>query len=489
MDDSPTPQASRVLICDDEKNMRRVLADILEDDGWMVESVSSGEEALERLTGGAPFEAMIVDLSLPGMNGLELIERVQALGRGIGLVVITAYGSIDTAVRAMQSGATDFLIKPFDNSRIRAALRKTRESQGLLSTAEMSHPTLVGADNLPLNIVGQDPRLASIFRITAQVASLKASVLIRGESGTGKELVAQAIHYNGVRRHKPFVAVNCAALPETLLESEFFGHERGAFTGAHAMARGKFELANQGTLFLDEVGEMPMSLQVKLLRVLQEQKFTRVGGEKEISVDVRIIAATNRNLEEMVQTKAFREDLYYRLNVIGLELPALRERREDIPMLIDHFAGKFAKRHNVPRLVLEADHVATLKEYPWPGNIRELQNAVEKATILQDVGCLVGVTTQGSLTERPAGAMPLPGQEASPATTVSENEYLLALGEEGSIRDLSEVAADAQRAAVIRALRLCKGNKSEAAKKLGISYKTLFNKIDDLGIRISTSVK
>lgn len=474
----------RVVVCDDEKNMRRVLQDILTDDGWTVTTVASGEELLKELRAGTEYDAIVLDLSLPGMNGLEVIDKLHESGNDSGLVVITAYGSVDAAVKAMQHGAVDFLIKPFDNNRIKSALRKVLESRGLLDDVELSHPTLVGADNLPLNFVGRDPRLNDIMRVVRQIASLKTSVLIHGESGTGKELVAQAIHYNGNRRHMPFVAVNCAALPETLLESEFFGHERGAFTGAHALAHGKFEAANHGTLFLDEIGEMPLTLQVKLLRVLQEQTFARVGGEKEISVDVRVIAATNRNLEEMVKLKLFREDLYYRLNVIPLQIPPLRERREDIPHLVEYFVNKFARRHHIEKLRLTSEQMEKLKALPWPGNIRELQNAVEKATVLQDVEALLGNT--GGDRSLPA---PPPASASVTEKANSQDTFSLDLGAGGTIRQLGDVAADAQRAAVIRALRLCNGNKSEAAKKLGVSYKTLFNKIDDLNIQISTNVQ
>jgi DNA-binding NtrC family response regulator len=478
---------SSVLICDDEKNMRRVLEDILVEDGWRVTTVASAEEVLELLAKGEDFDAIVLDLSLPGMNGLELIDRLRDSGDDAGLVVITAYGSVDAAVRAMKHGAVDFLIKPFDNSRIKSALRKIRESRGLVAEAGFSHPTLVGADNAPLNFVGRDPRLADIFRIIKQIASHKTSVLINGESGTGKELVAQAVHYNGSRRHMPFVPINCAALPETLLESEFFGHERGAFTGAHAMVRGKFELADHGTLFLDEIGDMPMSLQVKLLRAIQEQRFTRVGGEKEITVDVRIIAATNRDMAEAVRLKQFREDLFYRLNVIPIQLPPLRERREDIPHLVEFFLGKFARRHNMTRLKLSSEQMEALTSYGWPGNIRELQNTCEKATVLQDVTALVSHgRVQNPLSIMAPSAITGDGQ---PVALPTGDECLLDLGHGGEIRELHEVAADAQRAAVIRALRLCHGNKSEASKRLGISYKTLFNKIDDLGIQISTNVQ
>jgi DNA-binding NtrC family response regulator len=479
---------NRVLICDDEKNMRRVLQDILADDGWTTEAVASGEDLLKLIDEGQQYDAIIVDLSLPGMNGLEVIENLKERGVESGMVVITAYGSVDAAVQAMQCGAVDFLIKPFDNLRIKGTLRKIRESRGLIDDIKISMPSLVGANNLPLPMVGQDPRLTSIFQLVKQIASTKTSVLIHGESGTGKELVAQAVHFNGNRCHMPFVPVNCAALPETLLESEFFGHERGAFTGAHAKSHGKFELANQGTLFLDEIGDMPLSLQVKLLRVLQEQRLTRVGGEKEISIDVRIIAATNQNLEEMVKLKMFREDLFYRLNVIPVHLPSLRERKDDIPHLIEHFTIKFAQRHHMPRLVMSDKHLASLTNYPWPGNIRELQNAVEKATVLQDPAALVAIT-QSHTPHTPSSTLNQMSSYSQSTFEPDENQSLINLGEEDQIRNLNEVSADAQRAAVIRALKICKGNKSEAAKQLGISYKTLFNKIDDLEIQISTNVE
>lgn len=490
----PKNSNNRVIVCDDEKNMRRVLQDILTEDGWEVTACASGEELVKLVESDKDsHDAIVLDLSLPGMNGLEVIDRLKQMGNDAGLVVITAYGSVDAAVKAMSHGAVDFLIKPFDNARIKSALRKVRESKGLITDAEMSHPTLVGADNLPLPIVGRDPRLTDIFKTIRQISSLKTSVLIHGESGTGKELVAQAIHFNGNRRHSPFVAINCAALPETLLESEFFGHERGAFTGAHALARGKFELADHGTLFLDEVGDMPMSLQVKLLRVLQEQRFARVGGEKEITVDVRVIAATNRDLHEAVRQKAFREDLYYRLNVIPISLPPLRERRADIQHLIEYFLNKFAKRHHIAKLKLTDAQLQVLKAYDWPGNIRELQNAIEKATVLQDVNSLVaqaqGIGGGLGVLRSPASGDHEHAASSALRPTASNDEYLLDLGAGGSVRELDEVSSDAQRAAVIRALKICKGNKSEAAKRLGISYKTLFNKIDDLGIQISTNVE
>ncbi|MDK2970676.1 MAG: hypothetical protein PWP23_431 [Candidatus Sumerlaeota bacterium] len=499
---------TRILVCDDEKNMRNLLVDVLEDDGWQVIACANGREAVETLRRGEyEIPVMILDLAMPELDGFGVIEETRKLGLDTSIIVLTAYGTIDTAVRTIRAGAADFIVKPFENVLLRATVRRTMESRDLLAQLELSHPSFLGADHTPLPIIGQDMRLRSIFKTVRKIADLKTSVLVTGESGTGKELVAQAIHFNGSRRDKPFVAVNCGALPESLLESEFFGHERGAFTGAHALQRGKFEIADGGTLFLDEIGEMPLSLQVKLLRVLQDGKYTRVGGEKENTVDVRVIAATNRDLAHEVGTKAFREDLYYRLNVIPIHLPPLRERRGDIPQLVTFFANRFSQRHNLPTLEIGPEILDTLKHHTWPGNIRELQNVVEKAVIMQEPELLKipmrapespfrpvpPPSAQEASTveeEAPTPDLPeLPERPAPAQDSISDDEIILNLGPGGAIRELSEVAADAQRSALIRALRLCNGNKAEAAKRLGISYKTLFNRIHELGIEITTKVE
>jgi len=483
-------KGSRVLVCDDEKNMRRLLEDVLSDDGWAVTTVPTGEDLLDRFRRGEEFDAIVLDLSLPGMNGLETMEKLRPLAPTARLVVITAYGSVDAAVRAMQLGAVDFLIKPFDNSRLKAVLRRIRDAHPPVAARPGAQPLLIGAEGGVTMLLGTHPRMLEIASVVRQVASLKSSVMIYGESGTGKELVAHAIHFNGDRRTMPMVAVNCAAVAESLLESEFFGHEKGAYTSAHASARGKFELADRGTLFLDEIGEMSLPLQAKLLRVLQSGTFSRVGGEKELTVDVRIIAATNRDLEEMVERKAFREDLYYRLNVIPLTLPPLRERTADIPDLANFMIRKFAERHHLPPLLPTSAQMDQIVGYHWPGNIRELQNTIEKATILKDAA-VIGAHIEGVLNRRkssssidgvPVGAF----RKRSLPPELTPDDYVLKLGEAATVRELNEVSADAQRAAVIRALRLCAGNKSEAAKRLGISYKTLFNKLEDLNIELST---
>ncbi len=496
--------SKRVLVCDDEKNMRNLLLDVLEDDGWEVTLAEDGSQALEVMAEASiPFPVMVVDLSMPGIDGFEVIKRTREMGLDTNIIVITAYGTVDTAVRAMQAGASDFVVKPFDNVQIRGAVRRAFDSRDLLTQVEMSHPRFLGADNAPLPIIGKDERLQSVFNIVRRIANLNTAVLIQGESGTGKELVAQAIHFNGNRADQPFVAVNCGALPEALLESEFFGHERGAFTGAHALQRGKFEIANGGTMFLDEIGEMPLPLQVKFLRVLQDQRFSRVGGEREHQTNVRIIAATNRDLQEAIGTKTFREDLYYRLNVIPIHLPPLRERRGDIPQLVEFFLDRFCRRHNLPTLVISDSIMDGACNRDWPGNIRELQNAVEKAVILQDAQLIatpmppIGKVATSSDSVPVQESTPSPdvepdaptGGTAHPNEHISGDSFSVDLGVDGGIRELSDVSADAQRAAVIRALRLCNGNKAEAAKRLGVSYKTLFNRINELGISVSTNVE
>lgn len=504
-DAAPPAVRDVVLVCDDEPNMRGLIRDVLEDDGFEVVAAESGERALGSLF--APDSAIavvVLDLAMPGIDGFEVIRRTRARGIEVSIIVITAFGTVDTAVRAMQAGAADFLVKPFDNAQLRASVRRCLERRDLLAQAQLSLPQLVGADAAPLAIIGEDARLQSVFGVVRKIADLKTSVLITGESGTGKELVAQAIHFNGARREKPFVAVNCAALPEALLESEFFGHERGAFTGAHSLQRGKFELADGGTLFLDEIGEMPLGLQAKFLRVLQDQRFARVGGEKELRVDVRVIAATNRDLMEACRRRDFREDLYYRLAVIPVLLPPLRERVGDIPHLIHYFNQRFSQRHKLPALVLSRDLLEAAGRRRWPGNIRELQNTVEKAIVLQEPELLAHdphptgyVPPWGEAEkstppshESSGGSRPEPVVAPAPprASTLADTASV-DLGQGGDIRPLADVANEAQRAALIRALQLCEGNKVETARRLGVSLKTLYNRIHELGISISTRIE
>ncbi len=456
---------SRLLVVDDEPNMRAMLADILETEGHEVVGFEEAEQALD-LLGRESFDAAILDLNLPGISGMEMLRRVRDRIPPLPIIMITAYGTIDTAVEAMRLGAYDFIIKPFDINRIVQTVSKCLESAQLVSQINLSGPQFQDRSGNIVTIVGEDEKFRHVFDMVQRVARTDASVLIRGESGTGKELVAQAIHYNGPRKDGPFIAVNCSALPETLLESEFFGFEKGAFTGAHGLKKGKFELADGGTIFLDEIGDMPMPLQVKLLRVLQERTITRLGGERELKVDVRVIAATNRDLEAAVADSEFREDLYYRLNVATVFLPPLRERRSDIPQLVRFFVKRVAVKNNLPPLDVDEATMARIQSFEWRGNIRELENSIERATILGD--------------ERLIAPAQIPDPERVVPTRTAEEMNL-----PEDLTTLNDAVNYAQREAILRALRRTNGNKQEAARLLGIANKTLYNKINDLGITTS----
>jgi len=370
-----------ILIVDDEKNYQIILKTLLSQEGYEVLSAGDGITAL-RIFQDSDIDLVITDLKMSNMSGLELLERIKALNESVPVIIMTAYGTIDTAVEAMKKHAYDFITKPFENERLISTVRKALENYRLRRENILLKDQLKGRFSYQ-NIVGKNKEMQKIFDIIQKVSPTKSSVLVTGPSGTGKELIAKAIHYNSVRKDGPFVAVNCAAIPETLLESELFGHEKGAFTGAVSSRKGRFELADGGTLFLDEVGEMSLGLQVKLLRVLQEMEFERVGGTKTIKVDVRIIAASNRDLKEEVKEGRFREDLYYRLNVIHIKIPALRERLDDLPLLVEHFLNKFRHPDEPPKR-LSQEVWKVFYSYPWPGNIRELENVLERAVVLSN---------------------------------------------------------------------------------------------------------
>ncbi len=369
-----------ILVVDDEPNYLIVLAELLKEEGFEVITAERGEDGL-KIAADTDLDLVITDMRMPGMDGLELLQAVKSYNKDLPVIMITAFGEVEKAVVAMKAGAYNYLVKPFNNEELLLNIRKAIEHYSLLR------------ENLRLrdearvrygfaSIVGKNARMQEIYQLIEKVAPTQASVLITGESGTGKELVARATHINSPREKSPFISVNCAALPETLLESELFGHERGAFTGATSMRKGRFELADSGTLFLDEIGDIPLPLQAKLLRVLQERSFERVGGTRPINVDVRIITATNRELKDEVDEGRFREDLYYRLNVLQIHLPPLRERADDIPMLTDHFINKFATMLNKPNLRISGEALRYLVGLPWEGNVRELENTIERAAIL-----------------------------------------------------------------------------------------------------------
>ena len=369
-----------ILVVDDEPNYLVVISELLKEENYEVLTAPSGEDGL-KVVEETDLDLVLTDMRMPGMGGLEFLKATKNHNKDLPVIMVTAFGEVEKAVVAMKAGAYNYLSKPFNNEELLMNIRKAIEHYSLLR----ENVRLRGEAKVRYgfaSIVGKNASMQEIYQLIEKVAPTTASVLITGESGTGKELVARAIHISSPREKAPFISVNCAALPETLLESELFGHERGAFTGATSLRKGRFELADTGTLFLDEIGDIPLSLQAKLLRVLQERNFERVGGVKPISVDVRIITATNRDLKDEVDKGNFREDLYYRFNVLHIHLPPLRERADDIPMLAEHFIIKFAKLLNKPDLRISGDALRYLTGLPWEGNVRELENTIERAGIL-----------------------------------------------------------------------------------------------------------
>jgi two-component system NtrC family response regulator len=446
-----------VLIVDDEKNYPLILGAVLEEEGFETLTANSGDEALEILE-HSDIDLVLTDMKMPSMDGIELLERIKEKNPDLPVIMMTAYGTVEKAVEAMQKGAYNYILKPFDNESLVVYVNKAvslyrmvKENRRLRQDVESKYR--FG------NIIGKSRKMREIFETIRKVAPASATVLIQGESGTGKELVARAIHFNSPRRDAPFVAVNCSALAESLLESELFGHERGAFTGAVAMKKGRFELADGGTLFLDEIGELPANLQVKLLRVLQEKSFERVGGVKSISTDIRIIAATNKNLKEEVAAGRFREDLFFRLNVVYLPLPPLRQRPEDLRPLVDHFIKKYAGEYRLEQPVTGVDREVErmLHDYTWPGNVRELENVIERAMIL----------CQGPT----LSVADLPAEFRRSADNVLFLEGIPADAK------LNETLAIIEKKMVERALKMSDNVQSQAAELLGIGKSGLNWKI------------
>jgi nitrogen regulation protein NR(I) len=459
-----------VLIVDDELNIRRVLAAMLKREGYDVTTAADGAQALAALH-RTPVHVVVTDLVMPGVGGLDLLTRVSAQYPDIPVIVITAHGTVETAVQALKAGAFDYITKPFEQAELAKVIAKASraheiERQNVHGPAEGEKPPLVGSS----------PAMRHIFEIIGKVADSPSTVLITGESGTGKELVARQLHVESSRRDKPLIKVNCAAIPKDLVESELFGYERGAFTGAVGSKPGRFELADGGTLFLDEIGEIPVEMQVKLLRALQESEFERVGGIKTISVDVRLIAATNRNLEELIRDGRFREDLYYRLAVVPIALPALRERREDIPLLVRHFVEKYNARLGKRVERVEDDALQLLLSYSWPGNIRELENLMERSVLFADEPVIRAAALPDALRERsgaavvPVAAIGSLGNIAAPSGA--------------SMKDIVRQAqAELEKELISRALDETGGNVTRAAKRLQISRKSLQVKMKELGLR------
>lgn len=442
-------QSKSVLVVDDEPGMRMALKANFEREGWLVETASGATEAA-RKCGQTSFPLMVTDVCMPDGDGLELMRKVRAADSSTAVIVLTAFGTVAQAVQAMQNGACDYLTKPFSFEQLQSTVERVMRNSG---DTQASKPNRT-------EIVGQSPALMRVLDRARLAAQTDADILVEAESGTGKELLARYIHESSRRREKPFIAINCAAVPEQLLESELFGHVRGAFTGATVPKAGKFELANGGTLLLDEIGEMPLELQPKLLRVLQEREVERLGDTRTIPVNIRIIATTNVSLQEMVEHGRFRADLYYRLNVIPLSLPPLRERLDDIPVLGEYFAAKFAKQagRSTPRL--HPDFLTGLRLHPWPGNARELSNFIRRV-VTMSADCNIGPEHLAAEFSKPPAIRALPVQSVLQAGT--------------PIREL-------ERQLLETTLQLTGGNRTHAAEMLGISLRTIRNKIREFGL-------
>ena len=445
-------QSGRILIVDDEANARSALAELLREEGYSVETAADGFKALPKLDEFAP-DVVVTDLKMPGLDGLGLMHKALAQDADRAVIIMTAYGAIETAVAAMRAGAADYLSKPINFDELMLVVERALERRRLRQEAGLLRQRLTQRHRIP-NIIGGSPVMQAVFDTVLQVAPSRASVLITGESGTGKELVAAALHEHSSRASGPFVKLHCAALTETLLESELFGHERGAFTGALTRRDGRFQQADRGTLFLDEIGEISPSVQIKLLRFLQEHEFERVGGNQTIKVDVRIVAATNRNLRERIQQGLFREDLYYRLNVISIEMPSLRQRVSDIALLAQHFLAKYAHENRKTVTAFSDAAMDKLMRYPWPGNVRELENAIERAVITCRGETLrpedIAVTLAPADTKKLASDYP-----AVPGTSLS----------------------DLERFAILKTLEHTGGSTSRAAEILGISPRKIQYKL------------
>jgi len=453
----------RVLVADDELNMRRVLEAMLRREGYEVITAANGQEALSGMNAGV--HTVITDLKMPVLDGMALLKRLSSDYPDVPVVMITAHGSVENAVEAVKLGAFDYLEKPFEQEQIRQVVAKAMSTYTLARRdARPEEPSGRGR----FRLVGESPAIRQIYAVVEKVANTPSTVLITGESGTGKELIARALHENSSRHGGPFIKINCAAIPKTLMESELFGYEKGAFTGAVGAKPGRFELAHGGTLFLDEIGEIPVEMQVKLLRVLQESEFERVGGIKTIKVDVRLVTATNRDLLQDISAGSFREDLYYRLNVVPIHIPPLRERREDIPLLLDHFLAKFNDRLKKQIGSVSADAISRMVSYHWPGNIRELENMMER-TMLFCESPEIGVSDlPPEIGGLPAAALPA---AAAGAGAASLKEAVRAETER------------VERELIQKALDETGGNVTQAARKLKISRKSLQTKMKELGLR------
>ena len=448
-----------ILVIDDEAAQRDVLTGYLKKKGYQIFAASSGKEGIE-ITKNESVDIILSDFKMPDLNGIEVLEQVKKMNPEISFVIVTAYGTVENAVKAMRLGAFDYISKPVDLDELDLMIERIIEHRNLKSENQLLKTQLQEKYKIS-SIVSQSQKMEEVINVAARVAESKATVLITGENGTGKEVLAKAIHYMSSRKEKPFIAVNVPALTETLLESELFGHDKGAFTGADKMKKGRFEIANGGTLFLDEVGDIPQSIQVKLLRVLQEHQFERVGGTEKIEVDVRIIAATNKELEQKIKDGTFREDLYYRLNVVSIKIPPLRERKEDVLPMIESFIEKYCKENNKEKLEVSKEVVDTLMKYNYPGNVRELENIIERAVVLTRSKVItlndIPMNIKGFKEEKSIGSL-----------------------DEGTLTEQVEAL---EKQLIFDALQQSGGNQTKAGKLLGLTERNLRYKLKKYNIK------
>jgi len=451
-----------ILVADDDASIRSLLKELLSDEGYSVVEATTGNEVVEKVKDTNP-DLVIMDVRMPELDGIEALSKLKVSSPKTSVLIMTAFGSSNNAIRAMELGAFDYITKPFELDKISHTVKRVIEYRDLTSEVQVLRDEISSLVQTE-RIVGNSPAMQEVYKTVGKVAKADATVLITGESGTGKELVAEALHYNSNRRSGPIVKVSCAALPETLLEAELFGHEKGSFTGAMTQRRGRFEMADKGTIFLDEIGEMSLPMQTKLLRVLQERKIERVGSSLPIKVDIRIICATNKDLQRQVEQQKFRDDLFYRLNVINIHMPPLRDRKEDIPALVEHFLAKHRYSATAQPAAISEEALKRLMEYDWPGNVRELENVVERAVVL----------SRGQIiTSR---ELPFGDHEAG--------EHEEDGGDEVSVEKsfFKKSVAQFEKDLIMKALRDATGNRSKAAEMLGIYRRLLYAKIKEYGL-------
>jgi len=453
----------KILVADDEQSMREFLDIMLKKEGYKVSLASNGEEVLN-LAEKDIFDLILMDIRMPKLDGIAVLKKIKALSPETIVVMITAYASADTAIKAMKEGAYDYVTKPFKVDEIKLIIRNALEKRNLQKENILLKQVVRDRYHFD-NILGQSPKMLALYDLLEKVGPTKTNILIAGESGTGKELVAKAIHYNSPRKDKPFVTLNCGAIPEFLIESELFGHMKGAFTDAIATKKGLFEMADEGTIFLDEISELPLLMQVKLLRVLQDKEFKRVGGTEDIRVDVRIMSATNKDLEEAVREKRFREDLFYRLNVIQIKLPPLRDRREDIPLLVVHFLKRYSEELNKNITGISPETLRVLLNYDFPGNVRELQNIIERAVALESTQELTSQNLSSYLDQQPS---------------LKKRSIDLDIPNEGL--DLEKVVEELERNLLVKALDRTKGIKKKAAELLRIKFRSMRYRLEKYGL-------